>query len=50
MKMYCITLRSKWGEPYNVTLPGNSLSEVLGQITLDPDWMFGSYSILGVSA
>ena len=50
MNMYCITLRSKWGEAYNVTLPGKSLDEVLALIILDPDWIFGSYSILGATA
>lgn len=50
MKLFCITLRSKWGEAYNVTLPGRDLEEVLLRIVLDPDWIVGSYSILEVSA
>jgi hypothetical protein len=49
MMLFCITIRSKWGEPYNITLPGNSLEEVLGRITLDPGWEIGSYSILEVA-
>ena len=49
MNMYCITLRSKWGEAYNVTLPGNSIEEVLLRIVLDPGWNLGSYSIVGVA-
>lgn len=50
MNMYCITLRSKWGEAYNVTLPGNSIEEVLLHIVLDTEWQLGSYSVLEVSA
>ena len=49
MNMYCITLRSKWGEAYNVTLPGNSIEEVLLHIDLDTGWNLGSYSIVGVT-
>lgn len=50
MKIYKITLRSRWGEPYVVTIAGSSLAEAMEQITLDPGWIFGSYSILGVIA
>lgn len=48
MKLYCITLRSRWGELYNVTIAGSSLYEAMKQITLDPGWTFGSYSVVGV--
>ena len=47
MKFYCITFRTKWGEQYNYTLQGNSVDEVLKQITLDPEWKPYSYSIVG---
>lgn len=50
MKLYCITLRSRWGEPYNVTIAGSSLYEAMKQITLEPGWEFGSYSVVGVVA
>ena len=48
MKIYRIVLRSKWGEPYVVTVAGSSLYEAMKHITLDPGWTFGSYSIVGV--
>ena len=48
MKLYKITLRSRWGEPYIVTVAGCSLYEAVRQITLEPGWTFGEYSIVGV--
>ncbi len=50
MKIYKITLRSQWGEPFIVTVAGSSLYEAMKQVTLDPGWIFGSYSVLGVTA
>lgn len=50
MKIYKITLCFRWGEPYVVTVAGSSLAEALKQVTLDPGWTFGSYSVLGVIA
>ena len=50
MKIYKITLRSRWGESYVVTVAGSSLAEAMKQVTLDPGWIFGSYSVLGVTA
>jgi hypothetical protein len=50
MKIYKITLCSRWGEPYVVTVAGSSLAEAMKQVTLDPGWIFGSYSVLGVTA
>ena len=35
MKIYRITLRSRWGEPYVVTVAGSSLYEATNQITPD---------------
>ncbi|WP_405345945.1 hypothetical protein [Ruminococcus sp.] len=46
MKLYKITLRSRWGEPYVVTVAGSSLYEAVKQITLDPGWIVGEYSIV----
>ena len=46
MKLYKITLRSRWGEPYIVTVPGRSIEEVLLKIVLDPGWIVGEYSIV----
>ena len=50
MKIYKITLRSRWGEPYVVTVAGSSLAEAMKQVTLDPGWTFGNYSVVGVIA
>lgn len=50
MKIYKITLRSRWGEPFIVTVAGSSLYEAMKQVTLDPGWTFGNYSVLGVIA
>ncbi len=38
------------GEPYVVTVAGSSLTEAMKQVTLDLGWIFGSYSVLGVTA
>ena len=50
MKLFCLTLRSKWGEPFNVTLPGNSIEEVLLHIVLDTEWQIENYSVLEATA
>ena len=50
MKIYKITLRSRWGEPYIVTIAGSSLYEAMKQVTLDPGWTVESYSVQGVIA
>lgn len=46
MKLYCITLRSRWGELYNVTIAGSSRNDAIKQVTPDPDWTV--YSVVGV--
>ena len=50
MKIYKITLRSRWGEPFIVTVAGSSLYEAMKQVTLDPGWTVGNYSVVGVTA
>lgn len=49
MKIYRITLRSRWGEPYVVTIAASTLYEAMKHIELDPGWEFGEYSVLGVA-
>lgn len=43
MKVYKITLRSRWGEPFIVTISARSLDEAIKMVTLEPDWEFSEY-------
>lgn len=47
MKLYKITLKSRWGEPLIVTVTASSLHEAMNKINLEPDWDFAEYSVIG---
>lgn len=47
MKLYKITLRSRWGEPLIVTITASNLYEAMKKVNLEPGWNFAEYSVIG---
>lgn len=47
MKVYRITLKSRWGEPMIVTVTASSLYEAMKKVYLTPGWHFADYSVIG---
>ena len=47
MKLYKITLRSRWDEPFVVTVTASSLYEAMKKVELTPGWTFSGYSVIG---
>lgn len=48
MTLYKITLKSRWGEPFVVTVAASSLYEAMKKIELDSGWQFSEYSVIGI--
>lgn len=47
MKVYRITLKSRYGEPFIVTVTASSLYEAMKKIEIVPGWHFADYSVIG---
>lgn len=47
MKLYKITLKSRYGEPLIVTVTASSLYEAIKKVNLEPGWSFSEYSVIG---
>lgn len=47
MKLYKITLRSRWGEPVIVTIMASSLYEAMKKVEIESGWTFSEYSVIG---